>query len=273
VSPTFGQQPLSRTKYQDTVLITGCTKGGIGLETARSISLQSPKLLIITGRSTSKLDEAKQILHSTSPNVAVKALQLDLSSLSSVRKAANDVLNDHDIPKIDVLINNAGIMAPPYSKTVDGFESQLAANHLGHFLLANLLMPRILAAAPGSRIVNVSSRGHRRGEFRFDDPNFSDGATYQPFLGYAQSKTANILFSVGLAERLGGKGITSYSLHPGMIMTNLASSMGPDGIQTLKDFGLINEHGQPKEPKLWKTLGQGAGTSVVAAFDPRIEGE
>ncbi len=245
----------------------------MGLETARSISLQSPRLLIISGRSTSALDEATQLIHSSSPNVAVKALQLDLSSLSAVRKAANDVLNDPKVSKIDVIVNNAGIMAPPYSKSADGFESQLATNHLGHFLLTNLLMPRILAAAPGSRIINVSSRGHRRSEFRFDDANFSDGATYDPFLGYGQSKTANILFSVSLAERLGAKGVRSYSLHPGMIITNLAKNMGPEEIQQMKDFGLMDENGQPKDPKLWKSLEQGAGTSVVAAFDPRIERE
>jgi NAD(P)-dependent dehydrogenase (short-subunit alcohol dehydrogenase family) len=229
--------------------------------------------MIITGRNTSTLDEATQIIQSNSPNVVVKSLQLDLSSLSAVRKAANELLNDPEVSRIDVLINNAGQMAVPYTKTVDGFESQLASNHLGHFLLTNLLMPRILAAAPGSRVVNVSSRGHRRSEFRFEDPNFSDGATYEPFLGYGQSKTANVLFSVGLAKRLGGRGVGSYSLHPGMIMTNLARGMGPEAVQQMKDFGLFDENGQPKEPKMWKNLGQGAATSVVAAFDPRIERE
>ena len=184
------------------------------------------------------------------------------------------MLNDPKVSKIDVIVNNAGIMAVPYSKSADGFEYQLATNHLGHFLLTNLLMPRILAAAPGSRIINVSSRGHQRGEFRFDDPNFSNGATYEPFLGYGQSKTANILFSVTLAERLEAKGVRSYSLHPGMIITtNLAKKMAPEEIQRLKDFGLIDENGQPKDPKRWKSIEQGAGTSVVAAFDPRIERE
>jgi NAD(P)-dependent dehydrogenase (short-subunit alcohol dehydrogenase family) len=127
-------------------------------------------------------------------------------------------------------------MATPYAKTVDGIESQFGTNHIGHFLLTNLLMGKILAAAPGARIVNVSSSAHQPGVIRFEDWNFSDGKAYNPWEGYAQSKMANILFTESLAEKLGPKGVFSYSLHPGCML------LWPPSPQTTSDSGGICSH-------------------------------
>ncbi len=136
----------------------------------------------------------------------VVVVQCDLASLASVRAAAKEVLADASIPHIDVLINNAGIMACPYALTVDGVESQFATCHLGHFLLTALLWPK----AKGGRVVNVSSAGHRFFKGSFDDYNF-EREKYAPFAGYGNGKAANVLFSVALAQR----GVASYSLMPG----------------------------------------------------------
>lgn len=161
----------------------------------------------------SKIQPVLETIKSSHPAVPVEFIELDLSSQASVRSAA-EVINKK-IERLDILIANAAIMATPYAKTVDGIESQFATNHIGHFLLTNLLMGKILAAAPGARIVNVSSSAHRAGVIRFEDWNFSDGNEYNPWAGYAQSKMANVLFTESLAEKLGSKGVFSYSLNPG----------------------------------------------------------
>lgn len=134
------------------------------------MAAQDPRLLILAGRSRAKLEQTEASLKQNSPQARVRLLELDLTSLASVRQAA-DVVNRYSEP-IDVLINNAGIMATPFSKTADGLESQFGTNHVGHFLFTNLVMPKILAAGEGARIVNVSSAGHLLGPVRYDDPNF-----------------------------------------------------------------------------------------------------
>lgn len=161
-------QPLTHAP----VLITGVSPGGLGHETARAIALHSPKLLILAGRSASKVDAAQSSIQKATHGTPLRALIVDLSSLSSVRKAAAEVHSWADVPAIDVVINNAGIMATPFALTGDGIESQFHANHIGHFLLTQLLMPKILAAGPGARVVNLSSNAYKMGGVHWDDINF-----------------------------------------------------------------------------------------------------
>ena len=168
-------------------------------------------------------------INAINPEVRTKFINLDLSSLASVREAAASI-NDN-VERIDVLINNAAIMACPYSKTVDGIECQFGTNYVGHFLLTNLVMPKILAAGPGARIVNVSSLSHRVADVNLDDYNYEvkrswfpevnrtdfgqHGAEYHPAVAYGAAKSANILFTRALAKRLRGEQVKAVSLHPG----------------------------------------------------------
>jgi NAD(P)-dependent dehydrogenase (short-subunit alcohol dehydrogenase family) len=163
---------ISKLLSQNLVLITGVTLGGLGQETARAIALQSPKLIILAGRSASKVQEAQDAIKKVAPETPTRPLILDLSSIAKVRKAAGEVNGWTDVPTVDIVINNAGIMARPYELTEDGIESQFGANHIGHFLLTQLIMDKILASGEGARVVNLSSSGHAQGGVRFDDWNF-----------------------------------------------------------------------------------------------------
>ncbi|KAF2104818.1 putative retinol dehydrogenase 12 [Rhizodiscina lignyota] len=251
-----------------TVLVTGPSLGGIGFETARSIALQNPKVVILAGRSISKLEDAEREIKKSAPNTPTRLLELDLSSLSKVRQAAEEFNNCTDIPKLDVLIANAAVMACPFKMTEDG-ELQFATNHLGHFLFTQLVMHKIIAAGPGSRIVNVSSTGHRFSDIRWDDINFENGKAYDPWMAYGQSKTANMLYAISLAEKLKPKGIQAFSVHPGGINTNLGRHIPRD---TMIEMGYYDKDGNPVNSAAitWKSIGEGASTTIVAAFDPRI---
>ena len=252
------------------VLTTGVTQGGLGATFVEEIAKHKPALLILAGRSASKVQATADKIKATpeSANVETRILALDLSSQQQVRQAAKEVLGypeDH----IDVLVNSAGIMAGPYRTTPEGIEAQFGSNHIGHFLFTNLIMPKILASkAP--RIVNVSSDGHRFGSVRFDDPNFSGGKAYDQWEAYGQSKTANILFSKALAEKLGPRGLKAYSLHPGQ---TLGTSLAPQGFTDDDLAGILAKDkeigwGRPFD---FKSLDECAATHVVAAFDPRLD--
>jgi NAD(P)-dependent dehydrogenase (short-subunit alcohol dehydrogenase family) len=155
-----------------TILITGASPGSLGGYYAQNIAKASPACIILAGRNTTKLEQCTEEIQVASPNVKIRTLKLDLSSLQSTRDAAAEVVNNwDDIPVIDVLVNNAGIMAPEYRVSVDGFESQFATNHLGPFLFTNLIMKKILKST-SPRIVMVASDGHRLSPLRFDDYNF-----------------------------------------------------------------------------------------------------
>ncbi|RDX44010.1 dehydrogenase [Lentinus brumalis] len=246
-----------------TILVTGVTPGGLGAHFAKVVAAHKPKLLILAGRSVPKAAETARELEAAHPGVATRTLELDLGSQAQIRKAAAEVLSWPE--PIDVLVNNAGIMATPYGKTVDGIESQFGTNHIGHFLFTNLIMPKLLESKQGPRVVNVSSNGHRLSDIRWDDFNFQDGKTYNKWLAYGQSKTANILFSVGLAQRLGSKGLKAFSLHPGTIMTNLGRSATQEDFEALQ--ALDSGFGEFK----FRNLSQGTATHVVAAFDPKLD--
>ncbi|KAI8939371.1 hypothetical protein NX059_003154 [Plenodomus lindquistii] len=252
------------------ILTTGVTQGGLGATFVHEVAKHNPSLLILAGRSASKAQATADALKAdpATADVKTRVLVLDLASQSQVRQAAEEVLGypeDH----IDVVVNSAGTMAGPHQTTKDGLENQFGSNHIGHFLFTNLIMPKILAAKR-PRVVNVSSDGHRFSGIRFDDPNFQDGAVYDRFDAYGQSKTANILFSKALAEKLGHKGLRAYSLHPGV---TFGTSLMPFE-WTDKDTAEVMDKGRKvgwSQDLDIKTLDECAGTHVVAAFDPRLD--
>lgn len=163
------------------VLTTGVTLGTLGSGFVLAIARAQPSLLILAGRSRTKNQETAQAVADQFPGVKVRTLELDLVSLAAVHAAADTVNAWADVPRIDVLVNNAGVMATDWALSPDGFESQLAINHLGHFLFTNLIIGKILKS-PAPRIIIVSSNGHRLGPFRFDDYNFRVRRDYWPLL-------------------------------------------------------------------------------------------
>ena len=253
------------------VITTGVSPGGIGAAFVEAIARQSPKLLVLAGRDPDKCKATADQIASIPNPPRTKVLELDLTSQARVRRAAEEVLGYEE--PIGCLVNNAGIMAAPYSKTEDGIESQFATNHVGHFLFTNLIMPKLLASQQGPRIVCVSSDGYRLGPVRFQDYNFDDGRTYDPWLAYGQSKTSSNLFAIALDKRLRGKGLTAVSLHPGVIASNLMRFMSDDIFQ-----GLLKMDRAQGNTDYWhgfehlaKTHSQGAATSVYCAFHPDVE--
>lgn len=198
---------------------------------------------------------------------------IELDDFDSVQSAAA-VIND-SIDKLDCLINNAGIMAlDEYQTNKSGIEMQFATNHLGHFLLTKILMPKLLAAGPGTRIVNLTSLCYRISPVRFEDYNFANGKEYDPWSGYGQAKTANILFSRALAERLRPRDIQCYAVHPGAILT---TGLGRHIVQVEKSLASIDPIAVKNTGRHFimaedvpKPVEQGITTTIVAALDPRI---
>ena len=284
-----------------TILITGVNKLGIGYTTAEAFASQSPRCLVLAGRSKDKIQECIDSLHSRYPVVDIRPLVVDLSSQKSVRSAATEVLGWTDVPSIDMVINNAGIMRHgerfdgDMPRSEDGIEQMFATNHLGHFLFTNLIMQKITAAAKhapagSTRIINLSSSGTYVSPLRASDiawekpssqlpekerPNFammkqagmdvSEETAYIPTVAYGQSKTCTILYSVGLNERVYKKyGILSLALNPGDIQTELGRNTNPEWLaSTIKKR---EEMGIMH----WKTQAQGASTTLVAACDPEL---
>ncbi|RKL25022.1 hypothetical protein BFJ72_g14157 [Fusarium proliferatum] len=258
-----------------TILTTGVTPNSLGATFILETASKSPSLLILAGRNASKLQEMSEAITKANPSVKIRSLVVDLGSLASVQKAAEEVNSWNDVPSIDVVVNNAGVMAIPYTKSVDGYEMQFAICHLGHFLLTNLIMDKILASE-SPRVVNISSNGHSLGPIRFADPHFSDGELYDQWSAYGQSKTANMLFSVSLAQKLGSRGLQSYSVHPGLILsTGLGAHL--DFASMDADLGtFIKSHRARGNSEGWTAIPPvpvevGAATHAFAAFDPNIK--
>ncbi|KAF2444082.1 NAD(P)-binding protein [Karstenula rhodostoma CBS 690.94] len=239
-----------------------------------AIAAHNPALLILAGRSPQKIAATAATLAAINPAVKTRALHLDLASQASIRRAAAQV-NAYDEDHIDVLVNNAGVMAGPYRTTAEGLEMQFGANHLGHFLFTNLIMEKLLAA-PHPRVVNISSDGHRLSGIRWDDVGFAGGKTYNQWEAYGQSKTANILFSKALAgfDGLKTRGLRSFAVHPGVILsTSLADGLGQDDFADLKrlDKEIGHPLGEDDAKFDVKTEDEMVATHVAAAFDPRLE--
>jgi NAD(P)-dependent dehydrogenase (short-subunit alcohol dehydrogenase family) len=240
-----------------TAVVTGASSG-IGAETARALAAAGAHVDLAV-RDVAK---GKAAADGTGD---VEVGHLDLTSLASVRAYARDLLDRHD--RVNLLINNAGVMATPFERTVDGFELQFGTNHLGHFLLTALLAPVIVAAAP-ARIVNVTSAGHQASDIDWDDPNYQH-RPYDKWESYGQSKTANILFSVELERRLGPRGVHAYAVHPGMIATELGRHLDAGDFTTLADRART----QGRELPAFKPVEKGAATTVWAATAPELEGQ
>lgn len=245
-----------------TVFITG-GNSGLGLETGRAMAAKGAHV-VLAGRDQAKLDEAVATIKADITDANLETIVCDLGSLDSVRACGAEARDRFE--KIDLLINNAGIMATPKGKTSDGFESQFGTNHLGHFALTKHLMP-LVEAGDDKRIVNLSSRGHHIAPTDFEDPNF-EHTDYIPFLSYGRSKTANVLFTVGLEDRFADKGIHAYAVHPGGIQTNLSRYM------TQEQQDALVERVTTADPDFsWKTIPQGAATQVWAATAQELEGK
>lgn len=199
-----------------TVLITGANSG-LGLESARALAGKRAHV-IMACRNADKAQTAASELRESHPEASVEVMTLDLSSLSSVRAFSNVLHQRHT--KLDLLMNNAGIMAIPYTTTADGFEMQFGTNHLGHFALTAQVFD-LLLAAKAPRIVNVSSQAHLMGKLRWEDLNWAQ--SYSKWSAYGMSKLANLLFTYELARRAQSKGlpVTSVAAHPGYAATNL----------------------------------------------------
>jgi NAD(P)-dependent dehydrogenase (short-subunit alcohol dehydrogenase family) len=183
---------------------------------------------------------------------------LDLSDLKSVRACADGLLQAGKF--FDIVIANAGVMATPFGHTADGFETQFGTNHLGHFVFVNRIAPLMRA---GSRLINLSSSGHRFSNVDLDDPNF-ERTPYEPFVAYGRSKTANILFAVAFDQRHRKRGVRAAAVHPGGIQTELGRHMDHGHVEAMIEQMNKQLAAEGKAPFQWKTIPQGAATSVWA---------
>jgi NAD(P)-dependent dehydrogenase (short-subunit alcohol dehydrogenase family) len=241
-------------------LVTGASSG-LGVETSRAL-LAAHAEVILAVRDIAKGKRVAQQLREETSNEQAHVLEVNLSSLASVRLAAEQFRARWS--KLDLLLNNAGIMATPHEYTPDGFELQFGTNHLGHYLLTMLLLPALQIAAP-ARVVILSSSGHGVSDIHFDDINYRH-RSYDKWSAYGQSKTANALFAVGLTQHYGSQGITANAINPGAIFTGLQR---PEDLRTI---GWIDEHGQRTNLMDWKTSQEGAATSVWASVGQELEG-
>jgi NAD(P)-dependent dehydrogenase (short-subunit alcohol dehydrogenase family) len=241
------------------ILVTGAS-AGLGVETSRALVAHGADVVGAV-RDLQKGEAATEEVRKAakSSGGSFQLIELDLADLASVRAAA-DKLNAKG-ESFDVIIANAGVMATPFGKTRDGFETQFGTNHLGHFVFVNRIAKLL---KDGGRLVNLSSAGHRYSDVNLDDPNF-EKTEYNPFEAYGRSKTANILFSVGFDKRHKGRGVRATAVHPGGIYTELGRHMSEEQFAGL----LENVNRQRREAGLpdfeFKTIPQGSATSVWAA--------
>lgn len=248
-----------------TVLITGGSSG-LGQETARAMAAKGAHL-VISARNPAQMEEATAAIRAQVPEAKLDTLTCDLASLESI--AAAGAKANERFGKIDILINNAGVMACPKMQTADGFEMQFGTNHLGHFALTKHLMPLIEAGAD-KRIVNLSSRGHHICPADLEDPNF-EASEYTPWESYGRSKTANILFTKGLEDRFADRGIHAYAVHPGGIQTNLGRHLTEEDTKFLMER-MKQQAEETGKQTMFKTIPQGAATQSWAATAPELEG-
>jgi NAD(P)-dependent dehydrogenase (short-subunit alcohol dehydrogenase family) len=238
-------------------LITGVS-AGLGVESAPALAAHGAEV-IGAARDLSKARGAtEQVRAQAARGGSLQLVQLDLASLDSVRRCADGLLAAGK--PFDVIIANAGVMACPQGTTVDGFETQFGTNHLGHFVLVNRIASLL---RPGSRLVNLSSTGHRYADVDLEDPNF-EHSPYAEFVAYGRSKTANVLFAVEFDRRHKESGVRATAVHPGGIRTELSRHMAPEALTNL--IAEINASQPPgASPFNWKSIPQGAAPSMWAA--------
>ena len=243
-------------------VVTGGS-GGLGLETTRAL-LRAGADVFIGARTATKLEEAAIDLKADFPERSVDFTPLDLSELESVDHFADAVLAI-DRP-IDLLIANAGIMACPLERNSQGLEMQLATNYLGHAALISRLASAI-RKAPRSRVVTVTSSGHHFSDIRFDDLNFEKDV-YDKWIAYGQSKTASSLLARNVHTEMSASGVTALAVHPGFIQTDLMRHLSRDDYVAMKSRTDI----ELPDTRTYKTVAQGAATSLFAATAPELEG-
>ena len=231
------------------VLVTGVSSG-LGLETARALAARGAQVV----GAARDLEKARAATRATS---GIELVELDLASLASVRACAEGLVAA-GMP-LDLVVANAGVMATPFGRTADGFETQFGTNHLGHFVLVNRLLPLLRA---GSRLVALSSGGHRAGDVDLEDPGF-ERTPYNEWAAYGRSKTANILFAVEFDRRHRAAGIRAAAVHPGSIDTDLSRNMTADAKARM--VASINANRPAGAPEFrYKSVAQGTATSVWA---------
>jgi NAD(P)-dependent dehydrogenase (short-subunit alcohol dehydrogenase family) len=241
-------------------VVTGASSG-LGTQTCRALAAGGAAVLMLA-RDSDKLAAVALDLQQENPAAILHTATMDLADLDSVRATAAAILADH--AQIHLLINNAGVMACPLGRTAQGYEMQFGTNHLGHFLFTCLLVPALVAGAPG-RVVTLSSAGHKIADVNLDDSAYVV-REYDKWQAYGESKTANALFAVGLDARLADTGVRSYAVHPGAIVTSLGRHMDEADLQFMMSR-------QPEGQEMaFKSVEQGAATSVWAATSPELAG-
>ncbi|KAI1627958.1 short-chain dehydrogenase [Exophiala viscosa] len=269
-----------------TVIVVGVSPKSLGESITLAFAANSPQLLVLASRTMSKIKAVATKVKEQYPNVQLQLVEVDLSSFASIREAATEINNFVD--EIDILVNNAGVVVTDPRTTKDGLELQFGTNHIGIFLLTNLLMPKILKAAQKSqskgstRIINMTSAGHLISPIRFSDYNFKKrpeeipederptsrpgasfdpppGKTYVPFVAYGQSKTGNILMALSISQKLASEGVRSIATHPGSIWTDMSRNLDEEHRNIIEKTG-----------DFWKNQDQGGATTLVAALDPKL---
>jgi NAD(P)-dependent dehydrogenase (short-subunit alcohol dehydrogenase family) len=241
------------------ILVTGVS-AGLGVETARALAAHGASVVGAARdleKATRATAEARR--DAASGGGSIDLISLDLASLKSVRACADKLLKEGK--PLDVIIANAGVMATPPGKTADGFETQFGTNHLGHFVLVNRLASLL---RPGGRVIVLASSGHRYANVDLDDPYF-ERTPYDPFVAYGRAKTANILFAVAFDQRHQARGVRAAAVHPGGIQTELARHMDEGQLMALVERINSQLASEGKGPFQFKTIPQGAATSVWAA--------
>jgi NAD(P)-dependent dehydrogenase (short-subunit alcohol dehydrogenase family) len=242
------------------VVITGANSG-IGYESTREFARKGAEV-ILASRDQLKAERAIQNIRREIPQAKLKFIQVDLSSLESIRNFAYEFKENYD--RLDILLNNAGIMLIPYGRTEDGFERTVGTNHLGHFALTGLVLERLIKT-PRARVVNVASNAHYGGEMDFEDLLFEEKGAYTPMKAYGRSKLANLLFTFELQRRFQSKGydVIALAAHPGISATELANHLF---------FNLISWLIQPAMKLVFQSSAMGALPSLRAAVDMEARG-